>query len=110
MAIVALDATSYNTLVESNNRVVVHFWADWNRIDEQMRERLEEVNTSYGALIAFASFDTSPEEHFEICRRVRLVNLPSLCLYRSGKLVETIVGLGDRQRIVSGLERLLTAD
>ena len=111
MAIVALDVASYDHFIESNDRVVVHFWAEWNAYcDGEMRARLAELNNSYGNLIAFASFDASLEQHLEKCRLVRVMNLPALALYRSGQHLATIVGLGELQRTVSGLEKLLTAD
>ncbi|HXM35274.1 MAG TPA: thioredoxin family protein [Pyrinomonadaceae bacterium] len=106
MEVCELNAGNYDSFVEANARVVIHFWAAWNLVDEQMTQPLTELTKTYGNSIAFASFDTSLDEHADICRKLKLLNLPALVLYKHGKHFETALGMGDTE---GTLERFLAS-
>src|SRR5215213_6907355 len=97
MEVEALNLGGYQAFIESYPRVVVHFWADWNLHDKEMRERLNELAKHYGNSIKFASFDTSPEVHWEKCNELDIKAIPALVFYNKGKHYKTVVGLSNRE-------------
>src|SRR5262249_25834498 len=104
MKIVSVSAKEYWEFIESSPIVVIHFWADWNRYDDQMRERLAAVNPVYERIVSVGAFDTTPEEGWNICRQVGIVNLPALVYYRNGDHVRTEMGLKPIKEIEANLD------
>ena len=107
MEVGKLTIAGYESFLSSHGRVVVHFWADWNRYDDAVRESLEALAKSHSDMVAFASFDTSPKEHWDKCIELKIAGLPVLILYKDGKQFETLRGvdLQSRDHIESGLKR-----
>ncbi len=103
----ALPETSFAEFVATNRFVLVHFWATWNGVDDQMRAFLEtEVVPEVRNQVAFGTLDADKPEHFDLCRSHQVVNLPFLALYRDGVLSAALVGM-DKQKIVRLLNELV---
>jgi thioredoxin-like negative regulator of GroEL len=107
MEVETIDISSYQSFIETYPHTAIHFWADWNLIDKKMREILNELSVAYAGAIKFAAFDTLPEAHWEKCRELGLSNLPALVLYKNGKHLQTLIGLGMKEKIKVDLDRLL---
>ena len=91
----ALTPTSFQDFTRANKFAIVHFWAIWNGHDAKMKDILQlQVPRELRGLIAFATFDTDPSEHHELCRQHQIRNLPNLELYRDNELVETVMWSG----------------
>jgi len=88
-----LTREAFPEFIHSNELVIIHFWAKWDRYDEQMKNLLKLEIRSERAL-AVATIDTGIEENWPICQELGIRNLPSLAFYRSGSLVKLITGLG----------------
>ncbi len=94
--------------VSTHRFAVVHFWACWNSYDLQMKAFLEtEVPQYLRKQIAFATLDTDPPEHHNLCRTYNVLNLPFLALYRDGALITTVTGI-QKQNILRLLANLVT--
>jgi thioredoxin-like negative regulator of GroEL len=102
-----LTDLTFAEFVGANRFAVVHFWATWNRYDDQMREVLErQIPSSRRDRVSFAAIDIDPEAHWSICRELGVMNLPFLAFYREGVVFQTETGLRTPEQIVSILERL----
>ena len=106
-----LTSASFVSFVEANRHAVVHFWAEWNPCDAEMKDSLENrVPGNISTKIAFGSFDTGPAEHWAICREHRVLNLPFLEFYRDGELVKTLIGLYEDDALIGQGRRQLEAE
>jgi hypothetical protein len=89
-----LTYASLQDFIRANKFAVIHFWEIWNGYDAKMKDILEQqIPPDLRAQIAFATFDTTPLEHHELCRQHMIVDLPSLELYRDAELIETVTGM-----------------
>ena len=73
-----------------------------------MKKLIEsQIPDDLAELVAFASFNTDPPEHHELCKQHRLVSLPCLEYYRDGSLVRTTIGLLTAAVITQYLRELI---
>ena len=102
--ITPLTPASLGPFVTRNRLALIHFWATWNRYDQEQQRIIEqEIPCDLAAHVAFGSFDVDPPEHHSICRDLKILNIPFLALYQNGVLVFRRVGVLSRD----GLMRLL---
>ena len=88
MAIIATN-TSFDSLLEGEKLVIVDFWATWcgpcrlfAPILAQFAEKHPEIK------VGKVDVDEEPE----LAMKHRIVSIPSLILYRNGKVEKTAVG------------------
>ena len=91
----------FQDFVRANRFVVIHFRADWNLYDAEMKAILEsQTPAGTGDPIALGTFDTEPAEHHDICREHKIRNIPFLAFYRDGVLVHTLTGMRNPDEIM----------
>jgi thiol-disulfide isomerase/thioredoxin len=102
MGIELVDTNDYQSFVESYPHVVIHFWADWNLYERDIRERLSDMSEIYADSIKFGSFDTSPKQHWEKCHELHILNLPTLVFYKHGEVLNIATGLEsiEKQKLI----------
>src|SRR6185369_7778059 len=83
----------YQEFIKSCPVVLVHFWAEWNAYDYQMKNTLKEIESSYLGKVCFGTVDVDIEEMVPLCQELKLVNVPALAYYKDKKHIETIIGL-----------------
>jgi putative thioredoxin len=111
---------NFDGLVLENSRkglVLVDFWAPWVGPSLRQREMLSKLASSYNGRFLLVTVNT--DEQKGIAGRYAVKSLPSLKLFRGGKVVETLhgvqperdyqaavdrflVGLGDKVRLAAG--------
>ena len=111
---------NFDRLVLENSRkglVLVDFWAPWVGPSLRQREMLSELASSYNGRFLLVTVNT--DEQKGVAGRYAVKSLPSLKLFRGGKVVETLhgvqperdyqaavdrflVGLGDKVRLAAG--------
>ena len=111
---------NFDRLVLENSRkglVLVDFWAPWVGPSLRQREMLSKLASSYNGRFLLVTVNT--DEQKGVAGRYAVKSLPSLKLFRGGKVVETLhgvqperdyqaavdrflVGLGDKVRLAAG--------
>lgn len=99
------DSDTYFEFVQSCAVSLIHFWADWNAHDYQMKDRLKELEASYSGLVCFASVDVSINVGNKIFGEIKIINVPALAYHKNGNYIETVIGL--TQPIEEKLNKLL---
>jgi thioredoxin 1 len=109
LEIFPVSLKTYSEFVKSRPVAVIHFWAAWNGIDEEMKSRLKQIADSFIDQIAIGSIDTDREEIWALTKELKVLNLPALAYYKNGQHIETAIGLYPTEYIEGKLKNLLTA-
>ena len=82
---------------------VVHFWAEWNRIDRDMDTALSQLSASLDPSLPLRSCDIDAEP--ELSQRANVTNVPALALFVAGAPVDLVTGFGPFERVRATLDR-----
>lgn len=85
-----LDFTSFERFINENENVVVDFFAEWCGPCKMMKPIFEQLAKEVSASIKFAKLnvDQSPE----IAEKFFIMGVPTIIFFKSGKVIEKIVG------------------
>ncbi len=102
-----LDFTNFERFINENENVVVDFFAEWCGPCKMMKPIFEQLAKEVSPSIKFAKLnvDQSPE----VAEKFFIMGVPTIIFFKSGKVVEKIVGavskdiLGQKLREVYGI-------
>lgn len=95
----------YDNLIKSQPVVLIHFWAEWNSYDNLARALLKELNiVEEGFSLGFVNTDLA--EMKPLCRKLKILNLPTFMFYKNGRIVETRIGMESEEAIYNKLKEL----
>ena len=85
-----LDSTNFDKFLNENTNVIVDFFADWCGPCKMMAPIFEQIAREYSPSIMFAKLnvDKSPD----IAERFFIMGVPTIIYFKSGKVIEKIVG------------------
>ena len=81
-------------VIQSQEPVLVDFWAPWCGPCRRLKPVLEAVS-SQGRKIAFCEVDSNPE----LCTAYSVGSIPALLLFKNGQVVKRQVGLLDENGV-----------
>jgi thioredoxin 1 len=89
--IVALtDGTFDETIRAATTPVVVDFWATWCGPCKMLEPVIEELAEEQAGLVLFAKLNV--DEELETTRRLDVMSMPTLIVFRDGEPVKRLVG------------------
>lgn len=98
----AINESQFNEEVMENEiPVLVDFWAPWCGPCRALGPVLEELSTNYEGKIKFVKINV--DENPDISGKYRIMSIPTVKIFKDGKIVEDMVGLKSK----SELERIL---
>ena len=92
-------------VLEASSPVLVHFWTPWCGLCKLISPMLETMQASNNEQIKLVSINA--DENFKLANSYRLRNLPTLMLFKDGKLVERLDNFNSRDRLYVALERIM---
>lgn len=95
------DATFTNDVLESDLPVVVDFMADWCQPCKQLAPILDEVAQVLEGRVKF--FKMNIDENPEVPTTIGLRSVPTLVLYKNGKMISSQGGLS-KQKMLDWLQ------
>ena len=98
------DATFKET-VQNHPLVVVDCWAPWCGPCQMVAPIIEEMARDYAGRILFGKLNV--DENQEVAMEYQIMGIPTLLVFKNGKLVDRIVGAMPRQVLEPKMKRYL---
>lgn len=98
------DATFKET-IQNHSLVVVDCWAPWCGPCHMVAPIIEELARDYSGKILFGKLNL--DENPEVSTQYEIMSIPTLLVFKNGKLVDRIVGAMPRRILESRIARYL---
>lgn len=97
------DASFESEVINSSKPVIVDFWASWCGPCKMLSPVIDEISDELSERAKFVkvNVDNNPiaSSHYKIA------SIPTVMVFKEGKIVETMVGFRPKQAIKSALEK-----
>lgn len=92
-------------VINSEKITVVDFFADWCGPCRKLSPILEEVEQELGEKVKFTKINT--DDNIDSAKNYQVSGLPTLLLFKNGKVAERMVGLMPKSSIITNIEKHL---
>jgi thioredoxin 1 len=104
--IISLNEQSWkNEVTDSELPVIVDFWAEWCAPCRMMAPILEEISKEYEGKIKVGKLNV--DENPTVAGEYRVMGIPTLLFFRSGKLVDKVVGVVPKKALQDKIETII---
>ena len=90
MAVKELESQSFAKFSQENPVAVVDVWAAWCGPCRMISPIVDRLSTKYQGKAAFGKLNA--DDNAETAQQLGVMSIPTLLFYKSGKLVDRIVG------------------
>lgn len=104
--VMVLDEKNFEKeVVQQELPVLVDFWAGWCVPCKMLAPTIEELTNEYEGRVKFGKVNV--DENRELSARYGIRGIPSLLLFKDGKVVGQMVGVHAKQEISELIEKAL---
>ena len=101
------DDNFQKEVLESSTPVLVDFWAVWCGPCRAIAPLVEEIARDYEGKLKVGKMDV--DAHQDVPRRFGIRSIPTLMMFKNGKVVEQIIGGIPKQQLLSKVTPHLAA-
>lgn len=102
--VITLNSQNFDKTIQKGV-VLVDFWATWCRPCRMQAPIVEEIAKEMGKKIKVGKLDT--DQNKALAQRYNIMYLPTLVIFKNGKLVEQFVGLQQKEILVNAINKHL---
>ena len=96
---------AFDKLITGDVPVLVDFWATWCGPCRMIAPIVEEIAAQYDGKAIVAKVDV--DEQGELAQRFRIMNIPTLMLFKQGQLVDKAIGARPKAALEQMLNKAL---
>ena len=101
-AVAVTDQSFESEVLHSAQPVLVDFWATWCGPCRMIAPIIEEIATEYGAKLKVTKVDV--DSNPSISARYGIKGIPTLLIFKGGKVVDQVVGAASKQQLLQRLQ------
>ena len=102
---IAIDDDNFHEIVETNELLVVDFWAPWCGPCRMVGPIIEQLAAEYAGKVTFGKMNV--DENQMVARNFGIMSIPTIVVFHRGNAVETIVGAYPKTHIEAVFKRYL---
>ena len=103
--VILQDATFDQEVLKSDIPVLVDFWAVWCGPCKAIAPTVEELAKQYRGKVKVAKMDV--DDHQQVPQQYGIRSIPTLLLFKGGRVVDTIVGAVPRSKLEESLKKAI---
>jgi thioredoxin 1 len=103
--VIELTDETFDATLQSDQPVLVDFWAPWCGPCKMMGPIIEQVANEYTGKAVICKMDT--DEHRQAAITYAISAIPTLILFKDGQMVKKWVGLTQKNVIMAAIEEHL---
>ena len=89
-------------IIEAAGLAIVQFKTEWNGGCQIMAPIYEELSKQYATNARFFTIDTEKEK--SITKEYRIMELPTILIFRNGELIDHVTGLTPKNMLITKIE------
>ncbi len=93
-------------VIESEQPVLVDFWADWCQPCHMVAPIVEQLAEEYAGRITVAKVDTDANPDLSL--EYEINSIPSVLLFKDGEVVQRFIGVRTRSEYAAALDAVLS--
>jgi len=103
--IAVTDADFEQAVLNSDKPVLVDFWAEWCAPCRALGPVLESLTEDFDGRVTVAKLDIDANQ--QVAMKYGIRSIPTVMLFNSGEIVDTLIGVRPKSDYVRSLEKLL---
>lgn len=101
-----LTSSNFDRIVLNSDKVyLVSFWATWCRPCRSLSHILDEIAEEYDKVLSVGKINV--ESYPELASHYEVLSIPTMLLFKEGKLVKTLVGSSPKASILEHIKPVL---
>ena len=100
------DATFDQEVLKSDVPVLVDFWAVWCGPCKAIAPSVEELARQYKGKVKVAKMNV--DDHQQVPQQYGIRSIPTLLLFKGGRVVDTIVGAVPKSKLEESLKKAIS--